>query len=328
MLNHIKCLYIFLLTPFCTINAQELNTLIAGSSGAGSIIAVFDYDRRDVNERTVASYIEDKILNHDNKVIVKQFSGGNDNNTSIKVLHHLDSSNYDLIVTITSDALGLARYIVKKTPMLFTNVNNPKFLGINNLSKPGGNISGASYYVPVESQLRFFQEIMPSMKKVGVLFDAKNKSRYVEAGECRDTFKKMHVQFLYKLIDTKLDLPKATQELIDQGVDAIIATSSGVIYNNIYLFKPIADKNNIPIFSFNKKGVKNGAIASLSSDYYLMVDELLIPMIKQVIYESKNPGNMPVGFLSKHIKSINATQAGIIGIEIPKSIIIQADKIF
>ncbi|MCX4026233.1 hypothetical protein H0A36_15155 [Endozoicomonas sp. SM1973] len=190
---------------------------------------------------------------------------------------------------------------------------------MNNLLKPGGNISGVSYYVQIERQLRFFQKIIPNMDTIGVIFDAKNKSRYVEAGECRDAFKKLQIKFLYKLIDTKLDLPKAAQELIDQNVDAIIAASSEVVYNNIYLIKPITDKNKIPIFSFNMKWVKNGAIAALSSDYYLMVDELLIPMIKQVIYESKSPGNIPIGFLSKHIKSINATQAGIIT---------QADNIF
>ncbi|MCX4026232.1 hypothetical protein H0A36_15160 [Endozoicomonas sp. SM1973] len=153
MLNFIKlftyiiCLYI--LSSFCAINAQELSTIISGApravwyttalnaekaltqtdtaentdhnqKGTSSIIAIFDYDRRDANERTVASYIEDKILSYDNKVIVKQFSGENDNNASIKTLHYLDSSNYKLIITITSDAMSLARYIVKQTPMLFT----------------------------------------------------------------------------------------------------------------------------------------------------------------------------------------------------------------
>jgi hypothetical protein len=30
------------------------------------------------------------------------------------------------------------------------------------------------------------------------------------------------------------------------------------------------------VYSFNKKGLKNGAVAALSSDYFLMVDRLIL----------------------------------------------------
>jgi ABC-type uncharacterized transport system substrate-binding protein len=31
-----------------------------------------------------------------------------------------------------------------------------------------------------------------------------------------------------------------------------------------------------PVYSFDKRGLKNGAVAALSSDYFLMVDRLIL----------------------------------------------------
>ena len=53
-----------------------------------------------------------------------------------------------------------------------------------------------------------------------------------------------------------------------------------------------------PVYSFNKKGVKSGAVAALSSDYFLMVDRLILPMALKTMKEKVDLGIMPAGFLN------------------------------
>jgi hypothetical protein len=52
-----------------------------------------------------------------------------------------------------------------------------------------------------------------------------------------------------------------------------------------------------PVYSFNKKGVKNEVVAALSSDYFLMVDWRILPMALKSMKEKVNLGIMPAGFL-------------------------------
>jgi len=54
-----------------------------------------------------------------------------------------------------------------------------------------------------------------------------------------------------------------------------------------------------PVYSFNKKGVKNGAVAALASDYFLMVDRLKLPMALKTIKDKVDHGTLPAGSLKR-----------------------------
>ena len=64
-------------------------------------------------------------------------------------------------------------------------------------------------------------------------------------------------------------------------------------------------------------GVPEGAVAALSSDYFRMVDELLLPMATKVLEEKVSPGTMPVAFLEKNSLFVNRFQAKLLRIIIP-----------
>ena len=291
---------------------------------AGKRLAIFDYDNRLHVDDTVAKYLERQLTQQFAELSIDQYSGFGSVAQSSEKLTAIDNMGYDLIVTITSDALIIARHKVTKTPLLFTNVSNPLFLGLKDLTKPGNNLSGASYYVSIDKQIEFFKKIQPTMKVVGVIFDSRNKSRRVEVRETRQAFSSNRIKFVGEVIQSKLDLEQAAQRLVTKGVDAIIVTSSGEIYNNLGRVKTVTDSVNIPIYSYHRKAVENGAIASLSSDYFQMVDLLVLPMVREVIKREKSPSAMPFRFLSKHIVSLNLMEAEKMSLKIPDELIKRA----
>jgi len=294
---------------------------VANPSFAGAYrVAIFDFDDRLDNEFTTAKYIERQLKKKMGEVKLTQYSGKEDVSNSIQILRKLDSERLDLIITITSDALIIANHAVKKTPTLFTNVNNPKYLGFRTLGPPGKNISGVSYYITVEKQLALYKKILPDLKHVGFIFDSNNKSKKVELPEARMACEKMAITYNIEVISSKMELEEAASRLIFDRVEAIVIGSSGMLYNNISYFKGVCNQARVPIFSFNKKGTSNGALASLSSDYDLMVDKLLIPMALSVLKEGKNPGDFPITFLKENRIFINMTQAEILNIKIPEII--------
>jgi putative ABC transport system substrate-binding protein len=287
-------------------------------------VAVFDFDDRLEQPLTTAKYIEEKLKIQNNEIKVDQYSGKKDTALSIKLLNQLDNSNYDLLITITSDALIIANHIIKKTPTLFTNVNNPLSLGFQTLGPPGRMISGASYYISVEKQLAFYKKILPGLVKIGFIFDQHNKSKKVELPEVRKTCEKLGVSYGIEVVASVEELKKAAARLIKEGVQAISIGSSDLLYNNISVIIDICDKSYIPVLSFNKNGVKNGAIAALSSDYNLMVDELIIPMALNVLNNGTSPGKMAIAFLKKHLIFIIIKKAEKLKLNISDNILDQA----
>ncbi len=77
-----------------------------------SKVAIFDFDDRLDHPLTTAKYIEEKLKQLNEKIQVDQFSGKKDTAFSIKLLKQLDNSNYDLLITITSDALIIANHTI------------------------------------------------------------------------------------------------------------------------------------------------------------------------------------------------------------------------
>lgn len=293
-------------------------------------VAIFDYDIRPPDEVTVAKHIEKKLYGAGLPSLeVHHFSGEKNEGNAVRVLAELESEQYNLIITITSDAMAPAFQQIIKTPWLFTNVNNPKIFGIQDPKKPGRNRSGVTYHVPVGRQLELFQSIMGGrLKTIGLIFDAQSKSRLAEIGEFRIAASMLGMGYRIELMNTPQDLPAIAHKLIDQKVDGIILTSSDAVYDNVHLILDICIKQKIPIFSVHKNGVAGGAIAAYASDYFRMVDECLLPMALAVLTEGKNPGTMPVRSLKNPAIYLNATQAKKIGLMIPQALIRKAEAIY
>lgn len=283
-------------------------------------VALFDFDKRKVTPDPLARHIEAKLQERLTAVVVDHYSGLGDESRSVKLLQTIDGMGYQLIITRTSDALIIARHTLLKTPTLYTNANNPLLLGFKTLGPPGGNISGASYYIPVEKHLRVYKTILPTLKKPGFLFDRHNKSRRVEVPETRKACTALGLRFEMEFVERRDQLRKAANRLIERGVDAIVAASSGTIYENIHTFIQDANRNGVPVFSFYKMGVSEGAVVALSSDYFQIADELLLPMAVKVLKHKVSPGSMPAAFLEKHSLFVNRLQAQRFKLSIPPTL--------
>ena len=314
-----------ILISVCLVSASSVPILRAGPSYR---VAIFDFDKRHVMPDPLSRHIEAGLRERLTKVVVEHYSGLGDTPRSIRLLRQIEAKAYDLVITRTSDALILARHTLFKTPTLYTNANNPLLLGFNTLGPPGGNISGVSYYIPIEKHLQVYKAISPGIKKAGFIFDKHNKSSKAEVPETREACARSGLAYEMEFVDDRSQLPKAAKALMDRGVDAIITTSSGTIYENIGTFLRDTNRNGVPVFSYYKKGVAEGAVAALSSDYFRMADELLLPMAVEVLEDHVSPGDLPAAFLEKNSLFVNRAQARRFGITIPPEIEKEYDVIY
>ncbi len=268
-------------------------------------VAIFDYDQRTSEAPGIAPYLEQQLRARDPTLTLIVYSAEGDRRRAIELLDRLDSEGWDLIITITTDALQLALHRLRKTPFVFTNVNNPGTLGIEDRGSEDRRFTGASYYVPVRQQLEFFLQIQPDIRRLGFLFDPDNRSMQVEAREVRQACRELGIEFLYRRTGSGQSLALMAGELAAEGVDALVATSSDRIYLRIAEIEKGLRPHLIPIYSFNARGVEQGALAALASDHRAMVDQLVIPRVLALLSGHKSPAQLPVGYQENPQRYIN-----------------------
>lgn len=291
-------------------------------------VAIFDFDARNPESLSDATYIQQRLIEIDSKLVIDHYSAGGDELRAIATLKEIDERGYALLILITSDALRIANHFVSRTPCLFTNVNNPLFLGIRDLAEPGHMRSGVTYYVPIKDQIAFFLTVVPGTKRIGFVFDDTNASRDVELRETRNECANAGVEPYFALVTRKEELPAAAQDLIAHRVEMIVLSSSDVVYNNVAMILPITDPAKVPLFSFNSKAVPLGAVGSLASDYRVIIDTLLLPMAIRVLQEGTDPGTLPVARVSEPFIYVNRTKASQLGIDIPTDVFSKSAAVY
>lgn len=300
-------------------------------AGAGAErIAIFDYDQRTAENPGIAPYLEQQLRASIADLTLDRFTANSDRQQGIELLDRLDSENWDLIVTITTDALHLALHRLRNTPFVFTNVNNPKAFGIDTGRDQQRRFTGASYYVPARQQLEFFLSIQPDIDRLGFLFDPDNRSMQVEAQEVRQACLELGIELRYRRVSADTSLAAMAAELATDGVDAIVATSSDKIYLRIGQIEQgikqqqamantaASAGGKIPIYSFNVRGVEQGALAALASDHRQMVDQLVIPRVQALLSGNKSAAELTIGYLAMPQRYFNDRAMATFGFERPQ----------
>ena len=87
----------------------------------------------------------------------------------------------DVLVTLGTTETNLAKEVAPSIPTVFLPAADPVKSGfVRSLPSPGTNLTGLTFFTDNENlgkQLEVFKQVVPSLDKVGVLFDSRLKSR-------------------------------------------------------------------------------------------------------------------------------------------------------
>jgi putative ABC transport system substrate-binding protein len=171
-----------------------------------------------------------------------------------------------LMLAIGSAATQFAQEHVGNFPIVFAAVMHPKLSGfVQNRSKPGGNITGASLEIPVDVQFRYFKKIVPSLKQVGVLYTDSTASLIAPASAAA---RELDLQLVPVKVGNTKEIPGA--------LDSLAAVTQGIwSLADPVLFDPQATRfillntlrKGIPFMGFSQHVVQSGALFALDFDY-------------------------------------------------------------
>ncbi len=176
-----------------------------------------------------------------------------------EIIANVRKKRPELILAIGMDSL-LKLNMIKDVPIVYLMVLNPK-----TLHRDGGNITGVSMNIAPEKQFSIIREVLPHIRKIGILFDPDKTGFYV--GRAYNAASLMGMELLTKKVHSSREAVAAMDGLKGK-VDALWLLPDTTVVNpaTIDLLLLSSIENKIPVITFSDKYAEKGALISMEVD--------------------------------------------------------------
>ncbi|MDA3146692.1 ABC transporter substrate-binding protein [Leucobacter sp. UCMA 4100] len=243
--------------------------------------------------------------------------------TAVTIAQGFASKKPDLVLAVATPSAQATAQALADVPVLFTAVTDAeeaKLVETN--AKPGGNVTGTSDLAPIDKQLELIQQIVPDAKSVGIVYASGEVNSQVQVDAAIDAAKPLGIEIVSKTVTTPNDIQQATESLGD--VDAIYVPTDNMVVAGIAALVQVAEAKQIPVIGAESGTVDGGAVATVGIDYFKLgyqTGEMAIRILK----DGDDPADMSVEVAKEHAYVVNPGAAERMGVELPKSILDQAD---
>ena len=227
-------------------------------------------------------------------------------------LDGLEKSRPDLIVTIGTQATRSITRRISDIPIVFSLVLLAGDSEVLFRQRPP-NVSGAAMDVPIAVQFQRMKEVIPGLKRVGVLYNPKLTGEVVQSARAAAQASGLEL----------VEIPVASEaEVIREmgtlkgRVDALWSVADSTVFTprSVDTILLLTLRDGIPFVGLSPSFVKAGALLSFSCDYEDVGAQS--GEIASEILRGKSPANLPIVY-PRHVSLfLNLNTARAIHLEI------------
>jgi len=234
-----------------------------------------------------------------------------------------------VIATFDTASSLAAKAATAMIPIVFTTGADPVKIGlVNNLARPGGNITGMGHMINALSSKRLglLRELVPTASTFGLLVDPTNPNAQFETADMMQAA----VDLLgYKLMvgsaSTGSEVDRAFTNLVKQRIDALAVAAHAFFLGDSHQLAALALHHRVPaIYAFREDAVAGGLISyggSLTEAYHQA------GTYTGRVLKGDKPADLPVQTPTKFELVINLRTANALGLEIPPGVLAIADEV-
>lgn len=238
----------------------------------------------------------------------------------VTIAQKLVNDQSDLIFAIATPAAQAVANTTSDIPILVSSVTDPKTAQlVESNEKPGTNVSGTSDLTPCAAQISLLKRLLPSAKKVAILFCSSEENSRFQARLAEDACKKEGLDFVEATVSNTNEVQQVVQSLVGK-VDAIYTPTDNMIASSMATVALVTTPNKIPVICGEEGMVQGGGLATYGINYYELGLQTA-KMAVEVLKDGKKPADMPIQYLEKCDFSYNKEVAEELGIEIPADLI-------
>jgi len=241
-----------------------------------------------------------------------------DSNTCSTIVNSFVSNKVDLILANATPALQAAAAGTNEIPILGTSVTEYGVaLDIDNFSGTvGGNISGTSDLAPLDGQADIFTELLPDVKKVGLIYCSAEANSQYQVDKVKEFLEAKGIECTYYAFADSNDLSAVCTSAAGE-CEAIYVPTDNTVASNAEIIQNICVPAGIPVVA-GEEGICEGCgIATLSISYYDL-GYATGKMAVKVLKGEANISEMPVEYAPQFTKKYNKANCEALGISVPE----------
>jgi putative ABC transport system substrate-binding protein len=237
-------------------------------------------------------------------------------------------------VAVIATGGGVASVLATKAatltiPIVFLVGGDPVSLGlVASLARPGGNLTGINFF-NVElaaKRLELLRELIPKVSRVGVLVNPANPA--TSEATLRDVglaARALGLQIIVLNASTSREINAAFATFVGERPDALFVGTDPFFTNRRIQLVHLATLHKVPATYTGRLFAELGGLMSYGSD--------ILDAYRQVgayvgrILKGAKPADLPVMQSSKFELVINHETARMLGLDVPPTLLAQADEV-
>jgi putative ABC transport system substrate-binding protein len=243
-----------------------------------------------------------------------------------ELVQDLAARKVDLVFTVGNDIAQVAKQVAPALPVVTAGSEDPVMGGlIGDYRRPGGNVTGITYLSPqlAAKRLELLKEAVPGLTRVAVLWDPAHFDTYYRDMEPAARALGVRLQLVEARSADEID--GAVAAMLKGRAEAMFVTPSRMLNLQAKRIGQLALGAKLPLIAAYANFTEAGGLIS----YGAVAADMLARAAAQTdkILKGAKAGDLPFEQAATFELVINMKTAKALGIKIPQSILVRADKV-
>jgi putative ABC transport system substrate-binding protein len=235
----------------------------------------------------------------------------------------------ELLVASGPQAALAAKGTTGAVPIVMQAVGDPVGIGmVRSLARPEANVTGVSFISSdlAPKRVQLLRDIVPGARRLAVLFDVRNPNARAEASAALAAAARVGLATEGMAVTSDADLTAAVERWRRSRPDALyVVFEEGIVVDNRSMLAEFGLRQRVPMVSGWSSLTEAGALLSYAPDIAAIYRRSAFYVHR--ILAGARPADLPVEMASTMELVINARTARALGVEVPPSLAVRADRI-
>ncbi len=187
--------------------------------------------------------------------------------TAAQIARKFIGDKPDAIVAIATPSAQAVIAATKSVPVVFSAVTDPVAAKLVKSWEPShNNVTGVSDLLALDKQIDLIKQVVPSAKRVGMVYNPGEANSVVVVKEMKDLLAKQGMTLVEASAPRSVDVGSAARSLVGK-VDVIYTNTDNNVVSSYEALVKVGQEAKLPLVASDTDSVKRGAIAALGINY-------------------------------------------------------------
>lgn len=282
------------------------------------IVQIVEHPSLDTIRESIIAQLEEEGFVDGENIIIDYKNAQNEMANLKTICQSFSANQVDLIIAIATPSAQAALGETTEIPIIFSAVTDPMAAElVDSLENPGGNVTGTSDAVSAEMIMDLAFEITPDIKTIGALYNSSEVNSVSVINDLKEYAEAKGIKVVESPVTNTSEVQQSAQYLAGK-CDAVFSPIDNTVASSMPIIVETFNNAKIPFYVGADSMVADGGLATYGINYEILGKETG-KMVAQVL-NGGNTAQMPVITMKDMDIYVNPETAGIIGVEIPESV--------